>query len=45
MTLEFIRHVIPIRGLSQKGREDLRDVFVEKCPRKEFIPHDKGRQK
>jgi len=46
MTLEFsIRPVIPIQGLSPKGRKDFGHVFVEKCPRKRFIPHDKGRQK
>jgi len=31
--------------LSLKGRKDFRDIFVEKCPRKKFNPHDKDRQK
>jgi hypothetical protein len=48
MNLEFsIRPVIPIRGLSLKGRKDFWDVFVfvEKCPRKRFNSHNKDRQK
>jgi hypothetical protein len=47
MTLEFsIQPVIPIRGLSLKGRKDFWDVFVEKCPRKRINPSaDKDRQK